>query len=288
MPLLQLPAGARLRETSQACPSRHHSSPVQPGPSSRRRTACHVTKVNMRRMQKYKSNGSRGRETPCQHIEVQPDGSDVWRLDSLAEMLENGAVGIIPTDSYPALVCDLERQEAVKALAAIKDVSPKKPMSILVRNFSDVDTYTMGWPRTSTPGMPDWFSVVRRVLPGSYTFILPASKLMPKVIVNTSKHRQKQRQTVGVRMPDHPVTLAILSMLQRPLLCTSAHVAEEEGIEIPDAATMMDMYPGIDFIVDCGPSAAEPSTVVDMTGEAPEVLRAGKGEPRMFDATHTL
>ena len=74
------------------CPGRQQGSPVQPAPSSRRQTACHVTKVNMRRMQKYKSNGSRGRETLCEHIEVQPDGSDAWRLDSLAEMLENGAV----------------------------------------------------------------------------------------------------------------------------------------------------------------------------------------------------
>lgn len=74
----------------------------------------------------------------------------------------------------------------------------------------------------------------------------------------------------------------------RPLLCTSAHVADDDGIEIPDAATMMDMYPGIDFIVDCGAAFAEPSTVVDMTGTAPEVLRVGKGEPQLFDATHTL
>lgn len=65
--------------------------------------------------------------------------------------------------------------------------------------------------------MPDWFSIVRRVLPGSYTFILPASKQMPKVVVNSSKHRQKQRQTVGVRMPAHPVTLALLSTLSRYL-----------------------------------------------------------------------
>lgn len=65
--------------------------------------------------------------------------------------------------------------------------------------------------------MPDWFSIVRRVLPGSYTFILPASKQMPKVVVNSSKHRQKQRQTVGVRMPAHPVTLALLSTLSRCL-----------------------------------------------------------------------
>lgn len=74
----------------------------------------------------------------------------------------------------------------------------------------------------------------------------------------------------------------------RPLLCTSAHVAEDAGVEIPDAATMMDMYPGIDFIVDCGPLVAEPSTVVDMTGAAPEVLRVGRGEASIFDSTDTI
>lgn len=76
----------------------------------------------------------------------------------------------------------------------------------------------------------------------------------------------------------------------RPLLCTSAHVVgdPEAGVEIPDAATMTDMYPGIDFIVDCGPAVAEPSTVVDMTGAAPEVLRVGRGEATLFDSTDTL
>jgi tRNA A37 threonylcarbamoyladenosine synthetase subunit TsaC/SUA5/YrdC len=76
--------------------------------------------------------------------------------------------------------------------------------------------------------MPDVFSVVRKLLPGSYTIILPASKALPKVMADSSKHRQKQRRTVGVRMPSHPVTQGLLQMLDRPLLCTSARVEEEQ------------------------------------------------------------
>lgn len=81
----------RLRSLSPAGSSRAQRSPVHPAPSCRRQAACNV-KVNMRRMQKYKTKGSSGQSQSCEHIEVQPDGSDAWRLDHLAEMLENGAV----------------------------------------------------------------------------------------------------------------------------------------------------------------------------------------------------
>eukprot|EP01025_Chloroclados_australasicus_P030535 TRINITY_DN3064_c0_g1_i2.p1 TRINITY_DN3064_c0_g1~~TRINITY_DN3064_c0_g1_i2.p1 ORF type:complete len:271 (+),score=26.82 TRINITY_DN3064_c0_g1_i2:203-1015(+) len=256
-------------------------------PPVRRALVCRAFTASSRRFQTYHFGTSRGKHGPCQHIEVQPDGADAWRLDEVADMVHHGAIGIIPTDSYPALVCDLGSSDATRLLADVKHVSVKKPMSILARNFRDVDEYTLGWPAASIPGQPDVFGVVRKLVPGPYTFILPASKALPKVVVNSAKHKRKQRHTVGVRMPADPVCQALLSKLDRPLLCTSVHVSEEDGMEIPDSATMMDMYPDIDFVVDAGyVRVAEPSTVVDMTSQVPEVLRVGKGDPEPFDPYH--
>ena len=125
-------------------------------------------------------------------------------------------IGVVPTDSFPALVCDLENATSVQMLAAVKDVSPSKPMSILVKGFPDVDKYTLGWPAAKAPGQPDCFSIVKKVLPGPFTFILPASKSMPKIQPQGSskaQRKKKQRLTVGVRMPDSVVCQELLDLL---------------------------------------------------------------------------
>lgn len=282
-------------------------------------------------------------------------------------------IGVVPTDSYPALVCDLENADSAQMLAAVKDVSPSKPMSILVKDFKAVDAYTLGWPAACDPGalpplpctlsghcgvrarvahrfafaahtdglvpntrrcgvaegapdkatqtarraagMPDWFGVVRQVLPGPYTFILQASKAMPKMRLGGGKSKakkSKQRHTVGVRMPDNAVCQELLSLLDkyaqsflpapaatvfslacqnvtprlaacRPLLCTSCSAHVEEGIETFSASLLMETYPDIDFVVDCGYEGAAASSVVDMTGGRPEVVRVGKGDVSMFE-----
>jgi len=127
-----------------------------------------VFKANRKRGGSGASAGS----SECVRLEIKNDGSDVWRLEAIAELIKGGAVwvgrrggrcapmlsapppqvGIIPTDSYPAFVCDLGNAAAAARLASVKDVSPTKPMSILCRGFKDVDTYTMGWPVSTVPG----------------------------------------------------------------------------------------------------------------------------------------
>lgn len=132
-------------------------------------------------------------------------------------------IGIVPTDSFPALVCDLENAASVNMLAAVKEVSPSKPMSILLKGYTDVDKYTLGWPPAKEPGQPDTFSIVKRLLPGAFTFILPASKNMPKIQPQGSskaQRKKKQRLTVGVRMPDNAVCQALLDMLDTCASCT--------------------------------------------------------------------
>eukprot|EP00803_Ostreobium_quekettii_P009755 evm.model.scf_182.2 EVM.evm.TU.scf_182.2 scf_182:30063-33589(+) len=141
-------------------------------------------------------------------VSVAPDGSDHWRLEPVVEILRSGGVGIIPTDTLPAVVCDVGDKDAVERLYAAKDLDPKKPLSILCRGFSDIGVYTLGFPVSNVPGRRDTFNLAKQVLPGAYTFILPASKKLPKQVLDFDSGKSKQRRSVGVRMPDDPIAQA--------------------------------------------------------------------------------
>ncbi|VAI74394.1 unnamed protein product [Triticum turgidum subsp. durum] len=175
------------------------------------------------------------------------------------------------------------------AIVALHKRNPKRlkydsqrqftPLSILCRSLRDIDTYTTGFPLGTNQGQANIFRAVKRILPGPYTFILPATKELPKqCIKHGSSTRYAKRRQVGVRMPDDPICQAILQNLEEPLICTSVkYLAEDEWIL--DPVTIADIYEplGLDFIVDGGARIADPSTVVDMTGSYPTIIRQGKG-----------
>jgi tRNA threonylcarbamoyl adenosine modification protein (Sua5/YciO/YrdC/YwlC family) len=194
-------------------------------------------------------------------------------------------VGILPTDSFPALVCDVGNKAAVQLLYELKGASPSKKLSILCRNFSDVSTYTLGFPVSNVAGQPNFYKIAKQILPGPYTLILPASKELPKQVTNYESGRSKHRSTVGVRLPNDDACQAVLAQLERPLLCSTARVEGVEGLTIPDAAVMADFYGprGLAFIVDAGRRAAEPSTVVDLSGGEAVLVRQGKGDTSWLD-----
>lgn len=219
-------------------------------------------------------------------VEIEPDGSDLWRLDAVAECLRTGGVGIIPTDTFPAFVCDLEDKSAVQRLYEIKRLSPSQPLSILCSSFKDISEYTQGWQASNTPGQPDLFRLARQVLPGAYTFILVAGKRMPKQVVDYLTGKSKPRRTVGVRMPADEACQAVLELLEWPLLCSSIRPADQINGELPDSASLLDEFGarGLDFVVDNGRKFAEGSTVVDMTSSPPKVLRSGLGDAAPFEA----
>ncbi|KAF0901057.1 hypothetical protein E2562_037638 [Oryza meyeriana var. granulata] len=218
-------------------------------------------------------------------VQVEPSGEDFWKLEPVIDLINRGAVGIIPTDTvYAALsfaysiVCDLSNNDSVERLRRIKGIGDSKPLSILCCSLRDIDTYTTGFPRGTNQGQANIFRAVKRVIPGPYTFILPATKELPKQCIRhgTSTRYAKRRQ-VGVRLPDDPICEAILQNLDEPLICTSVKsLSEDEWIL--DPVTIADIYEpqGLDFIVDGGTRNADPSTVVDMTGSYPTIIRQGK------------
>lgn len=248
-------------------------------PQQRRQVAAAVR--NAKRL-KYAGVGQRMVVGEPLFVTVEADASDEWRLERVVQLLKDGGVGIIPTDSLPAVVCDLENRDAVLKLYACMQLSPKKQLSVLCRSFQDISHYTGGFRPPTQPGQPDTFTVVRRMLPGPFTLIMPASKNLPSTTVDLERGKKQQRKSVGVRMPDDPVCRAVLEGFGGCLLSHSVHVPEhlDSETEVPDPGTLMDMYgnTGIDFIVDTGPRVATASTVIDLTGVEPELVRQGKGD----------
>jgi tRNA threonylcarbamoyl adenosine modification protein (Sua5/YciO/YrdC/YwlC family) len=176
-------------------------------------------------------------------------------------ILEDGGIVSYPTDTYYAVGCDLFQKRAMERLAQLKRRDARKPFAFLCADLGEVARYGI----VSNEN----YRLMRRLLPGPYTIVLQATRLVPR----TALTRQRQ---VGVRVPDAPVALALVRGLGRPLATTSASLPEEEPL-VDAAGIQAHLGTGIDLILDGGLVLNEPSTVLDLTGPAPVVLREGKG-----------
>eukprot|EP00889_Picochlorum_renovo_P000486 jgi/Picre1/27516/NNA_000483.t1 len=187
--------------------SRYRSSNVSSNSSFRRplrpRIGGHHAAVvaqaaARQKTRKKKSNVADGSLSSTTTIlSVASDGSDAWKLEDAADMIRQGMVGITPTDTYPALICDISNKEAVKKLYELKGASPKKTMSILVRNMTDISEYTEGFPVSHVPGQTSFFKVAKKILPGPFTLILGASKSLPKQIIDFKLERVRNERQWG-------------------------------------------------------------------------------------------
>ena len=186
-----------------------------------------------------------------------------WLIARVAQILRRGGVAVIPTDTVYALVCLLGDDDAVRQLYEVKHIAPAKRLSLLVGDIATASRYTRG---IANPV----FRAMRRVLPGPYTFIFQASPDIPRVMLH-------KRRTVGIRIPDSPIALALLAELGETLLSTSVRNGADEWLL--DPAEIADELAGqVSVVVDAGLLAAEPSTVVDLSGVEPVLLRRGKGD----------
>ncbi|MGD0658464.1 MAG: L-threonylcarbamoyladenylate synthase [Syntrophorhabdales bacterium] len=175
--------------------------------------------------------------------------------------LENGAIIGYPTDTYYGLGCDLFNIKAIKALYAMRGLSEKRPLSLIFRDIKDISDYAV---------LTDFaFQVLKSTLPGAYTFVLNAKRIVPRLLMTSKKE-------VGVRIPDHPVPLSLVNLLGRPIINTTAKVI---GQETPDDPRDIERYFGtqIAFVIDGGLIAGEPSTVISLVDDRVNVLRVGKG-----------
>jgi tRNA threonylcarbamoyl adenosine modification protein (Sua5/YciO/YrdC/YwlC family) len=199
------------------------------------------------------------KRAPIQHVD--PRHPQPRHIQRAAIVLQDGGIVSYPTDTYYALGCDAFQKKAMERLALLKRRDEKKPFAFLCADLGQVAKYAIV--------SNESFRLMRRLLPGPYTIVLDATRLVPR----TALTRQRQ---VGVRVPDAPVATALVRALGHPLATTSAALPDAEPLI--DAADIQEhLGHGIDLILDGGVTLNEPSTVLDLTGPAPVVLREGKG-----------
>jgi tRNA threonylcarbamoyl adenosine modification protein (Sua5/YciO/YrdC/YwlC family) len=204
---------------------------------------------------------------------VHPDSPQSRTIDQIRDALRSGAVMLYPTDTVYAIGCDLYSKSAVQRVRQIKQHSNDKPLTFLCASLSDIAKYAYV--------SDDAYRLMRRLVPGPLTFILPATKLVPKLVLNP------KRKTTGIRVPEHAVAQALLEALDSPVISTSASVLDRsEDLEdnfsskVPTStAELFDAFDKIvDIIIDNGQQPSnQVSTVLDLCGEPVQVLRQGLG-----------
>jgi tRNA threonylcarbamoyl adenosine modification protein (Sua5/YciO/YrdC/YwlC family) len=198
-----------------------------------------------------------------QRFEVHPTHPQPRLLKQAAAVLKEGGLLALPTDACYVLACRLDDKDAVDRMRALRGLDEKHLLTLLCRDLKELATYAQVDNRQ--------YRFLRDWTPGAYTFILPATKEVPRRLWHPS------RKTVGLRVPDHPVILGLLAEHGEPVLGTSLILpGEEEPISDPDDA-MAKLARRVDVVVDAGAQGFEPTTVIDMTGDSPQVTRVGRG-----------
>lgn len=202
-------------------------------------------------------------------FDVHPENPQPRAVAQIVELLESDGVIVYPTDSSFALGCRIGNAEGIDRMRRIRQVDPQHQFTLVCSDFSQVSQFVT----VSNAA----FRIVKACTPGEYTFILPATREVPRRMLHP------KRKTVGVRIPRHPVVRAILTALGEPLVSTTLLLPGEEA-PMTQAWEISERLDGdVDAVIDAGECGIVPTTVVDLTGPAPEVLRVGGGDTSRFD-----
>lgn len=200
-----------------------------------------------------------------QYFEVHPDNPQPRLLKQAAQILHDGGVCAVPTDSSYALVCHLDDKAAAEAMRRIRQVDERHHLTLLCRDLSELASYARVDNRQ--------YRLLKLGTPGPYTFILDATKEVPRRLSHPS------RRTIGLRVPDHRVMQDLLAVLGQPLAATTLIPAGETE-PLNDAQEIRQRYEKLlDAVVDAGACPMAPTTVIDLTGGEPELVRLGRGDP---------
>jgi len=196
-------------------------------------------------------------------ISIHPDNPQARQLSMVKECLENGGIIAYPTDTIYGLGCDIFHPEAIEKICAIKKVNPEKAnLSFICSDLSDLSLYAKAIDNSL-------FRILKKALPGPFTFILPVSKQVPKIL-------QSKKKTIGLRIPDNNIALSIIKTIGHPIL--SASFPGENIEDYTDPEIIFEHWgKQIDMVVDGGIGGIIPSTVVDCTTDHYEVIRQGAG-----------
>lgn len=197
-------------------------------------------------------------------LKIHPQNPQSRLIQQVVESLKNGGVIIYPTDTIYGLGCDISQPKAIEKICRIKGIEPSKAqLSFICKDLSHLSDYTKS---ISTP----LFRVLKSHLPGPFTFILPASKQVPKIL-------QSKKSTIGLRIPDNKICQAILNELGHPILSASLPDGDVEAFTDPEIIHEI-FKDKVDLVIDGGIGGMTPSTIVDCTGDDWEIIRQGSGE----------
>lgn len=200
----------------------------------------------------------------AQWLEVHPQNPQKRLLALVAQRLREGAVIAWPTDSCYALGCHLDDRDAAERLRRIRDFDRHHQFTLVCRDLSEIATYA----RVDN----QQFRLLKSLTPGPYTFILDATKELPKRIAH------EKRKTVGIRVPEHAVAQALLETLGEPLISCTLQFPDEDGPVSDPQEFRQRLSREVDLVLDAGNCGTEPTTVLDLTGGGIQLMRQGKGD----------
>ena len=195
-------------------------------------------------------------------LEINPDNPQPRLIAKVVETLKNGGVVAYPTDTTYGIGCSIFSKKGVERIYAIKQRDRKKPFSFICSDLSEIARYA----KVSNYA----FKLLRRLLPGPFTFVMEANSVVPDLLLTKQK-------TVGIRIPDNAICLAIVKELGHPIVTTSANLSGEDPIGNPWQVEC-DLGKVLDLVIDGGDLSADVSSVVSIIGDVPEVLRKGVGD----------
>lgn len=201
-------------------------------------------------------------------IQIDERHPSPYRVERVVTFLRDHGVIAIPTDCTYSLACLPDDKVAVQKLTALRRLDTKKPLALVFRDIQQISEYAK---------LPDsTYRILKRVLPGPYSFILEANKTLPRFVGD-------KRKRIGVRVPDHSVPQAIIEAVGKPLIVTSA-IDPDDGTMAHDPWTVDNIFGhGLAAVIDAGLVPGGVSTIVDLTTEVPEVLRRGLGDTALFE-----
>jgi tRNA threonylcarbamoyl adenosine modification protein (Sua5/YciO/YrdC/YwlC family) len=203
-----------------------------------------------------------------ERLELHPDNPQPRLLRVVADCLRRGGVIAYPTDSCYALGCALGAKDAVEKIQALRQTRKGHFFTVVCRDLSEIARFAL---------VENWqYRLLKSFTPGPYVFVLRATRQVPRRLLDA------RRRTVGIRVPDHAVVRALLREYPEPMLSTTLQLPGDDVPMTDGREIEARVGHALDFVLDAGNCGIEPSTIVDLSGEAPRLLRSGKGDPRPF------
>ncbi|MBW2682878.1 MAG: threonylcarbamoyl-AMP synthase [Deltaproteobacteria bacterium] len=196
-------------------------------------------------------------------LEINAENPQLRLIEPIVKQMKNGALVCYPTDTGYGIGCDLFNPKAIKRLIQLKKRPRKKPFSFMCSNLTHISQFA----HVSNSA----YRLLKRNLPGAYTFVLPGTKLVPKIMATKQK-------TVGIRVPAHPICKLLIETLGNPIINTSFQLDGEEGSLSEPFDIEQYLRNRVDVIIDGGRVFPDPSSIIDLTGDYPVILREGKGD----------